>query len=112
MNLLMLINKEIDMNKKIIKTVSLLFGFSLLILLYVFFPGTEQKVASINNFLNGNYYLFLVIRFVIYTFLICLLIKFKITIKTKVNSQLFFRTSKLCFFLICFNEIMLFIRMG
>ncbi|MWP61589.1 hypothetical protein [Gilliamella sp. Pas-s25] len=106
--------------KKVIKfVVSLVFLLGLLCcILSVFSFETEHKVASINEFLNGNYCFFLVMRLVIYCFVGFVLFKFKITIKAKVKTEkqndynkLFFRTSIICVVLICFNETMLFMHL-
>ena len=120
MNPLMQIN-ELNMNKKKIikRIVSLIFGIVLISCIFIVFSSdTEQRVASINKFLNSNYLFFLVIRFVIYCSVGLILFKYKIAIKAKSEFQkqkyynsLFIRTGIICVVLICFNEIMLFMRL-
>jgi hypothetical protein len=107
--------------KKIIKlTISLIFLLGLICCILSVFSLTERKVVSINVFLSSNYYFFLVMRLCIYCFTGFLLLKLKKMIKTKVvttekkiyYNRLVFRISMLCVALICFNEVMLFIKMG
>lgn len=115
----MQINKEINMKKIIKISVFLIFLFGLFCcVLSVFRFDTEQKVASINEFLCSHYCFFLVMRLTIYCLACFILFKFKKTIMTKIKTEkqktynkFFFRASILCFVLIFFNEMMLIVRL-